>query len=80
MEFPVDAWLRLFVFQFCCQNCVLLILVINSVLFDQCSFHGMSNLSYKQRYTDVEWLVYLCEKKDFEFKIIANKNKFNFVL
>ena len=65
MDFPVDAWLRLFVFQFCCQDGVLLILMLSSVLFGQCSFHRMSNLTYKQRYSGVGWLVSLCEKKGF---------------
>ena len=40
----------------------------------------MSNLTYKQRYSGVEWLVYLCEKKDFQVETIMNKNKFDFVL
>ena len=66
MDFPVDAWLRLFVFQFCCQDGVLLILMLNSVLCGQCNFHRMSNLTYAQRYFGVELLVYLCEKKDFQ--------------
>ena len=80
MDFPVDAWLRLFVFQYCCQDGAFLILTLNSVLFGQCSFHRMNNFTYKQRFYGVELLVYLCEKKNSEFKSIVNKNEFDFVL
>ena len=73
IDFLVFSWLRLFVFQFCCQDGVLLIWMLNSVLFGQYNFHRISNLTYEQRYSGVEWLVVFERKKISEFTSIVIK-------
>ena len=53
-----------------------LILLSNSVLFGQCSFHRLNKLTSTQHYRRVEWLVCCGEK--FEFKVLRKKIEFDF--